>query len=571
MKKTITLAFLLTFYLFLSSQQLFSQGIGYNPYNGSFLNLASSAAVGGSSTGTFDVYFDFYKAGVTDAGGQGSGVSVVVKLRTQSADRDATYSSATAVFQTITAVYSNDSGSNDRYKATLPVGLPNGRYTWECEATHGGVTYKSWDYTTHTGSSLQYFTVGSTGIYRSMLITDFGSGNTYYDLLKFQPGNADLPTQLSGPNTGGFCSGSTFKIGAEINTYKNDWFGAGDVTGNRLYFRITAISASGTASCLNMPGSWNSFYLPYRDDCQYSSGTNPTYINTFASGGSCQIDNASKIDQRWDRRGGANSMVDILPAASAVCPVTPITGAITYKIEFYSETDIVAGGGNFVTRNPLAANTYYATNFIVNGLAITASNGFDAGGGCAAAVLPIQLLDFSARSKNNSIVLNWSTASEKNSSHFAIEHSTNGYDWHEITSVSAHKNSNTVQKYSTTDKNPYSEINYYRLREVDFDGSFTYSHTVTAYIEKANSLHLYPNPAGENITLELGTSDISESTFEFSLYDVRGAIVQQWQQNIESKNSRIERNISELNTGLYFLRIKNTNGTSVQESHFVKR
>ncbi len=568
MKKTTTLSIFLSFLLLFTSKTLFSQGVGYSPDNSYFLNLASSAASGGVSTATRDVYFDFYKSGVTDFSGQGPGVTVVIKLRTESDTRDATYAAASSVYQTITAVYASDDGNNDRYKATLPIGLPNGRYTWECEATHGGVTYKSWDYTTKTGNSLQYFTVGGAGIYRSMLITDVGSGNTYYDLLKFQPGNLDLPAQLAGPNNGGFCSSGTLNIGAEINTYKNNWYGGTDVSANRMFYRVTAISAKGTSSNLNTPGAWNSFTLPYRDNCQ---GSNFTYVSTFAMGGSCQIDDAAKIDQRWDRRGSGNAMANVLPAASTVCPVTAATGAVTYKLEVYTETDVYANSGNSTTRNPLATNAYYSTLFEVNGLATTASNGYQAGDGCALTLLPIKLIDFTAQAQKDNIAIKWTTASEKNADQFKVERSPNGKDWHEIMVVSAHNNSDIEQKYNVLDRNPYADMNYYRLREVDFDGSYTYSNVVTARFGKSNSLHLFPNPVGEQLTLELGLSEVSDSDYVFSIYDIQGKTVQQWTQNLADKNNHIERNIGNISPGLYFLKVQNQDGTSVQESHFVKK
>ncbi len=568
MKKNLLLAI----GLLLFSQAAFSQGVGYNPFNNSFQNLASNAPLGGSTTATFDVFFDFYKAGVTDAAGQGAGVVAVIKLRTQSTSRDATFSNATVVYQTITATYNNDSGSNDRYKATLPAGLPNGRYSWECEATHGGVTYKSWDYVTKTGNSLQYFTVGSAGIFRSMVIMDFGSGNTYYDLLKFQPGNTDLPALLTGPNAGGFCSSSMFKIGAEDNTYKNDWFGASNVTGNRMFYRLTAISAAGAApACLNMPGAWNNFTLPFRDDCPYSSGTMPTYINTFAGlGGSCQIDNGAKVDQRWDRRGGANAMIDVLPAAAAACVVNSSTGAITYRIELYTETDITVGGTNYIMRDPLAASTYYSTTFTVNGLATASSNGFPGGIGCSFSPLPIELVDFSARPSQNTIAVDWKSLSEKNSSYFTVERSADGKNWREIGSVTAKGKSEKVQNYALTDSNPYVGINYYRLRIVDLDGNFQYSAVATARMDKGSSLHLYPNPVSAQLTVEMGVGEAATNA-TFSIYNVQGVLVQQWEQALEAGNNRVEKDLTNLATGVYFLRATDAEGNSIQEARFVKK
>ena len=574
MKRMYKIIALFAFCCFCGSQ-LWAQGVGYNPINNSFLNVATSAAISGSNTATYDFYFDFYKAGVTDAGGQGAGVVAVAKLRTQSINRDGTFSNATVVYQTINATYVGDSGNNDRYKAVLPTGLPNGRYSWECEVTHGGTTYYSWSYGTNTGNSLQYFTVGSAGIFRSMLITDFGSGNVYRDLLKFQPGNTDLPALLSGPNSGGFCSSSVFKIGGEVNTYKNNWFGSSNVTANRMYYRLTAISASGSApACLNVPGVWNNFTMPFRDDCPYSGGSTPTYINTFAGlGGSCQIDDANKVDQRWDRRGSGNAMVDVLPAAAAACTVNSTTGAITYRLEIYTETDITVTGTNYIMRNPLAANTYYTTTFTVNGLETTSVNGFPAStnGGCFFSPLPIQLTTFAAKADHHDILLNWKTATERNSHLFAIERSADANHWHEIGAVAAKGYSDNSEAYSFVDANPYASINYYRLRKIDRDGQFQYSAVASAIVQKAHSLHLYPNPVTAQLTVELGIAEKGTQEATFGIYNIQGVLARQWAQTLEVGNNRVNKDLSDLAAGIYILRITDAQGSPLQESRFVKK
>ena len=71
------------------------------------------------------------------------------------------------------------------------------------------------------------------------------------------------------------------------------------------------------------------------------------------------------------------------------------------------------------------------------------------------------------------MVLSWKTASEINNSHFEIERSNNGKDFIKIGEIAGQGTSNSTKRYQFTDKNPGSAQQYYRLKQVDFDGKFT--------------------------------------------------------------------------------------------------
>ncbi|PKR80526.1 hypothetical protein CW751_09125 [Brumimicrobium salinarum] len=91
--------------------------------------------------------------------------------------------------------------------------------------------------------------------------------------------------------------------------------------------------------------------------------------------------------------------------------------------------------------------------------------------------LPIELISFSADESafKNQVDLNWSTASEKNNDFFTLEKSTNGKDWELLKTLNGAGNSTHTLKYRWTDQSPYSGISYYRLKQTDFDGKFSYS------------------------------------------------------------------------------------------------
>jgi len=93
------------------------------------------------------------------------------------------------------------------------------------------------------------------------------------------------------------------------------------------------------------------------------------------------------------------------------------------------------------------------------------------------AALPVKLISFSAQQNNKTVLLNWQTANELNTSHFVIQHGNNGTSFIEIGTVNAEGSG--ASGYSFTDNNPANGINYYRLESVDKDGATSYSKVVS--------------------------------------------------------------------------------------------
>ena len=92
-----------------------------------------------------------------------------------------------------------------------------------------------------------------------------------------------------------------------------------------------------------------------------------------------------------------------------------------------------------------------------------------------AGVLPVTIMNFTARINNKQVVLNWKTASENNNKGFEIERSQAGINWKGIGFVSGNINSSVERSYQFSDANPVSGKGIYRLRQIDQDGKFSYS------------------------------------------------------------------------------------------------
>jgi Metallo-peptidase family M12B Reprolysin-like/Secretion system C-terminal sorting domain len=117
-------------------------------------------------------------------------------------------------------------------------------------------------------------------------------------------------------------------------------------------------------------------------------------------------------------------------------------------------------------------------------------------------VIPVSLLSFTAQPANARVVAQWKTAQEINSSRFIVERSATGSGFAAIGSISAAGNTSTVKQYSFNDNDPFSGLNFYRLKIVDRDGTYKYSEVVSVKFNPVFDLHLSPNPAGNFVQIK---------------------------------------------------------------------
>jgi Secretion system C-terminal sorting domain len=135
--------------------------------------------------------------------------------------------------------------------------------------------------------------------------------------------------------------------------------------------------------------------------------------------------------------------------------------------------------------------------------------------------LPVELLSFTAIKNGKAVELEWVTASEKDNDYFVVERSTDLINTEEIGTIDGAKNSNTINRYSLTDKNPLTGNSYYRLRQVDIDGKYTHSKWLIVKFDKTTSIILYPNPASDYIYID--TNDDNDIP-ELRIIDISGIV-----------------------------------------------
>ncbi|MFD1142001.1 T9SS type A sorting domain-containing protein [Larkinella insperata] len=123
----------------------------------------------------------------------------------------------------------------------------------------------------------------------------------------------------------------------------------------------------------------------------------------------------------------------------------------------------------------------------------------------AGVVLPVELANFRAKPIRSVIQLLWETTSERNASHFIVEHSLDVTEFTPIGRVTAFGDVSRRQLYSFVDDQSHQTTNYYRLQQVDKDGTRHYSKIIAVrHDERLSALSVYPNPAdGRSIGVQM--------------------------------------------------------------------
>jgi hypothetical protein len=122
-------------------------------------------------------------------------------------------------------------------------------------------------------------------------------------------------------------------------------------------------------------------------------------------------------------------------------------------------------------------------------------------------VLPISLLRFDATKVGRQVMLDWVTVTEINNDHFDVEKSGDGFKFEKIGEVKGQGNSAKQHSYVLYDKNPFIGDNYYRLKQVDFDGKYEYSQIEIVNFSEQRRISVQPNPAAESFWISTGSDD----------------------------------------------------------------
>lgn len=232
----------------------------------------------------------------------------------------------------------------------------------------------------------------------------------------------------------------------------------------------------------------------------------------------------------------------------------------------------VVGSASITVNIPMTASTWYRYQlvFVANAATMTlrcdhltgsvsyaSLDGFslNPSAPCGPIVLPIELMNFDVTVfGNDKVQLKWITAMEKNNDHFVIERSKDGVNFEAVTRVEGAKNSNVNLSYGAYDTEPLSGISYYRLKQVDTDGSFEYSDLRAVEMKgngKDEDFTLVPNPASGEVAVNFICKFAANEII--NVYDNRGYLVLSKEVVCAEGANNTKLDISSLKNGLYFV------------------
>lgn len=182
--------------------------------------------------------------------------------------------------------------------------------------------------------------------------------------------------------------------------------------------------------------------------------------------------------------------------------------------------------------------------------------------------LPVELLYFTGRKEDGNNRLNWETASEVNTSHFELEKATGNGQFTFLAKIDAQGYSNEPQTYSYLDRAP-STLDYYRLKIIDFDGSYTYSQVVVLQSDQNIVSKFYPSPFIDEAYFE--TSLSSADQLDLVIYDVLGRTAFRQQYKLKSGFHKLPLKLDHLVKGHYFVQVVSKNTETIEAFKVVKK
>ncbi len=182
--------------------------------------------------------------------------------------------------------------------------------------------------------------------------------------------------------------------------------------------------------------------------------------------------------------------------------------------------------------------------------------------------VPVTISYFNAQAKGKQVNISWSTSSEFNNDYFVVERSMNGRTFNALGMVKSAGKAGVSNNYQLTDSFPLTGINYYRLKQVDRDGSVKYSSIVAVNFSQnaPNALVLYPNPVSNHVQIKVNAAP---GNYSCKLIASDGRVVMNSTGDIKQINNEINQNLYKFKAGIYVLKI--TNGTDEYFVKFIKQ
>jgi len=243
------------------------------------------------------------------------------------------------------------------------------------------------------------------------------------------------------------------------------------------------------------------------------------------------------------------------PIKCSDAAVSGVTGATPAGL---GNSESAAGDGYVSALNVTAGQSYY---LVVDKWSPSGGTGYTLSFGGTASlnciILPVELALFEAEydPSDNIVDLTWVTHTEINMSHYDLERSIDGEFYEVINRVQANGNTNLETQYFAIDIDPFSGVNYYRLKQYDRDGTFKYSEirAVNVLDSSYDFITLFPNPT--NGMTEVIFNSFSKEAASFIVTDASGRTITNETINVVKGGNRLDLDMSNQNEGVYIITI----------------
>jgi hypothetical protein len=186
-------------------------------------------------------------------------------------------------------------------------------------------------------------------------------------------------------------------------------------------------------------------------------------------------------------------------------------------------------------------------------------------------LIPVELTSFSSITEKNDVILSWSTATEVNNQGFEIQRKTNG-EYQRIGFVEGNGTTTELQNYTFRDKNVNAGSYYYRLKQVDFDGTFEYSGEIAVEVSQPADYFLsqnYPNPFNPSTTISYALADDIDVTLK--VFDVLGnEVATLINENQPAGTYDVTFDAANLSSGVYYYTLEAGEFTSTKKLMLMK-
>jgi len=409
----------------------------------------------------------------------------------------------TAGSKTVTINYSNSGGNSASIATPSTATTVNAAPTPTFTAQPGASACLGVDvtYTTQASQSNYVWTVpGTLNTNYSITSGSLGTTSNTVTLKWLTAGSKTVSINYS---SSGGCSAST-AISSTATTVGNPtptFTAQAGVTACVGVDVIYTTQASQSNYVWTVPGTLNTDYSITSGSL--GSNSNTVTLKWLNAG-------AKTVTINYTSTGGCSASTPTSSTATTVNAMPIITGLVTVKV---GNTIALTGNGSPAASNAWRsanANATISNSGVVTGVTVgTSVITYTNSSGCEqvttinieSAPLPVNLISFNAKTQNNSVFLNWSTASEQNNSYFKLSHATDGFNFTLLNTIKAAANGNIQNTYSYGHLSPVSGLNYYHLEQVDLDGTVKDLgvKAVNFSLFGTQKVVVYPNPTQNEV------------------------------------------------------------------------